>query len=147
MKYLVNIAVALGVGGLASLISNSDMKTFYMQFNQPALSPPMWLFPVVWSILYVLMAVGYTMVADKSPKAKKLYYTQLAFNFLWTIVFFKLNWFLFAFIWLIVLLVLVVKMAAEFWKVKPVAGYLQIPYILWLVFAGYLNFMVYWLNM
>ena len=147
MHYIVNIAVTLAIGGLSSILTNDATRAFPAMFEQSSLTPPASVFPVVWTILYILMAIGYTMTGScDSERGRLLYWIQLGFNFLWPIVFFNFNWFLFAFIWLAILLILVIFMSLEFFKCKPIAGILQIPYILWLIFAGYLNFMVFLLN-
>ena len=144
--YLVAIILTLLVGALSGFISMGGMET-YATLEKPFLSPPAWLFPVVWTILFVLMGVGVARVYLKTERVPRIYIIQLFFNFLWPIVFFNLEAYFFAFIWLIALLVLVIIMAIQFYNVDKLAGLLQIPYILWLIFAGYLNFMVYMLNM
>lgn len=147
MHYILNIALTLAIGGLSSILSSSGQKTFAEVFNQSPLTPPSWVFPVVWTVLYILMAVGYSLVEKKCPgKAGRIYWLQLAFNFLWPIWFFNLNLFLFSFIWLVALLLLVILMTVKFYKCDKTAAFLQIPYILWLIFAGYLNLMVFLLN-
>ena len=147
MQYIVNIAVALAVGGLSSILTNEGQKSFNELFMQSPLPPPSWVFPVVWTVLYILMAVGYTLVRNKGENCgQKLYRIQLLFNFVWPILFFNFNLFLFSFIWLVALLILVILMAKEFYGCVRIAGLLQIPYILWLLFAGYLNFVVFLLN-
>ena len=147
MQYIVNIAVALAVGGLSSILTNEGQKSFNELFMQSPLTPPSWVFPVVWTVLYILMAVGYTLVRNKGENCgQQLYRVQLLFNFVWPILFFNFNLFLFSFIWLVALLILVILMAKEFYGCVRIAGLLQIPYILWLLFAGYLNFVVFLLN-
>lgn len=116
---------------------------------QPPLSPPSIAFPIVWTILYILMGISYGILVDKkllNAKAKIIYYNQLIFNGLWSIIFFSLKWRLFAFIWIIALAILVIFMIIEFYKKNKLAGLLQIPYLLWVLFAAYLNITVYLLN-
>ena len=147
MNYILNIAVALAVGGFSSILTSGSMKAFEDNFVQAPLTPPSFVFPIVWSILYILMAVGYTRVSAKNcEKAKVYYWLQLLFNFFWSIWFFGANAFLFSFIWLVALLILVYAMAWNFYKCDKPSGLLQLPYIIWLLFAGYLNIMVYILN-
>ena len=147
MHYILNIALTLAIGGLSSILTSSGQKNFAEVFAQSPLTPPSWVFPVVWTILYVLMAIGYTRVREKCPEQSgKIYWIQLAVNFLWPIAFFNFNWFLFSFFWLLALLMLVILMTLSFSKCDRFSAYLQIPYILWLLFAAYLNFMVYLLN-
>ncbi len=150
--YVISIAIALAVGGLSALLTKNNMDV-YDTINRPSLAPPMWLFPVVWSILFILMGISSAMVylkKDESPEAVtsalKVYGAQLVVNFFWTIIFFNMQAYLFAFIWLIILWILIVIMIVQFRKISLVAGYLQIPYLLWVTFAGYLTFMIYLLN-
>lgn len=147
--YAISIAVALAVGGLSALLTGDSMEK-YKALRQPPLAPPGWVFPVVWTVLFVLMGVGAAMVCLSGSSSKKkpiaIYGLQLIVNFFWTILFFLLEARLFAFFWLMLLLGLAVWMAVSFGRVNKTAGLLQIPYILWLLFAGYLNFAVYLLN-
>lgn len=150
--YVISIAIALAVGGLAAWLTRDSME-IYSMINQPALAPPGWLFPVVWSVLYVLMGISAALVytnKEASPaekrRALKIYGLQLIVNFFWTLIFFNLRNWLFAFIWLVLLWILIIVMIVRFVRIKPVAGWLQIPYLLWVTFAAYLNFMIYLLN-
>jgi len=147
--YVISIAAALAVGGLSALLTGDSMEK-YKALRQPPLAPPGWVFPVVWTVLFVLMGVGAAMVCLSGSSSKKkpiaIYGLQLAVNFFWTILFFLLEARLFAFFWLLLLLSLAVWMAVSFGRVNKTAGVLQIPYILWLLFAGYLNLAVYLLN-
>ena len=150
-KLTICIAIPLIVGGISAWLTMNSMDTFE-RLNQPPLSPPGWLFPVVWTVLFVLMGIGSYLVieSEASQTIKKpalwTYGIQLAFNFLWTIVFFNLQWFLFAFISLVVLWLLILATIIQFYRIRKAAGYLLIPYLLWVAFAGYLNFGVYLLN-
>jgi tryptophan-rich sensory protein len=143
--YAAYIIVTLLGGILVALITMDGMEV-YSALEKPMLTPPAWLFPVAWTILYVLMAIGASRYALKSKMISGVYFLQLIVNYLWSVIFFGFNAYLFAFFWLLLLLVLVIVMTVQFYKVDKLAGLLQIPYILWLVFAGYLNIMVYLLN-
>ncbi len=150
--YIVSVAIALGVGALAAFFTRDSMD-IYLSVNQPPLSPPAWVFPVVWTILYTLMGISAAMVYEKGIEkgidtsfALKIYAVQLVANFLWSIVFFNLRWYLFAYIWLMLLWVLIIVMIVQFRRVSRLAAYLQIPYLLWVTFASYLNLMIYILN-
>lgn len=146
--YVISIAVALATGGLSALLTGESMEK-YGALRQPPLSPPGWIFPVVWTILFILMGVGAAMVCLSDSQGKKpiaIYGVQLLVNFFWTILFFLLEARLFAFLWLLLLLCLALWMAISFGRANRTAGLIQIPYILWLVFAGYLNIGVYLLN-
>lgn len=144
--YVIFIVLTLLVGAVSGFISMGGMEA-YATLDKPLLSPPAWIFPVVWTILFVLMGIGAARVYINTGKVSRIYLIQLAFNFLWSIIFFNLRAYFFAFIWLIVLIGLVIIMTIRFYRVDKLAGLIQIPYVLWLLFAGYLNFMVYMLNM
>lgn len=146
---LISILIPLLTGGLAGLLTSKSM-VIYKHLNLPPLSPPGFIFPIVWTILYILMGIGayFIIISDSSTRTEALrtYALQLVLNFLWTIVFFNMRNFFLAFIILIALWTLIIKMIITFKDIKPIAGYLQIPYLLWVTFAGYLNFMVFLLN-
>ena len=149
-QLLIALAIPLAAGGLASLLSGGMGE--YRAMIQPPLSPPGWVFPVVWSILYLLM--GYSSyrvyIAGKSPaftkQALKLYAAQLLVNFVWPVVFFAFGWYLVAFFVLIGLWVLILLTIRAFTRIDETAGDLLIPYLLWVTFAGYLNFSIFLLN-
>ena len=148
---LIALAIPLGVGALAALLTRGGMAD-YTDMVKPPLSPPGWVFPVVWTLLYLLMGYAsylvYTAVGDTIQKqsALRAYAAQLVANFLWPLVFFGLKWYLAAFFVLLVLWVLIYITIRRFSAVNERAGDLLIPYILWVTFAGYLNFGVYFLN-
>ena len=145
------IAIPLLVGGLASFLTRGGMDAF-MQLNQPPLSPPGWLFGVVWTILYTLMGVSSYLIIQSGAeeeqvnRALSVYVYQLIVNFLWPTFFFNLGWYLFSFIWLVLLWILVLIMIVRFYSISKLAGILQIPYLIWLTFAGYLNLGIWILN-
>ena len=150
-RLIICLAIPLVVGGAAGLLTMNSMEAFEA-LNQPPLSPPGWLFPVVWTVLYVLMGIASYLVsvsdAPHKEKARALwtYGIQLAFNFLWPIAFFNLKWYLFAFLWLVILWILILITALRFGRIRKPAGYLLVPYLLWVAFAGYLNLAIYLLN-
>lgn len=145
------IAIPLIVGAAAAFLSGGGMEVF-ASVKKPPLSPPAWLFPVVWTILYTLMGISsYLILTSGAEKeviqnALSIYAYQLTINFLWPTFFFNFRWYFFSFLWLLLLLWMVVIMVREFYKISKPAAYLNIPYIVWLVFAGYLNFGIWWLN-
>lgn len=150
--YVIAVAIALGVGGLSAFLTRDNMA-LYNEISKPVLSPPMLVFPVAWGILFVLMGISSAIVYTEREKNKRVanealrvYALQLIINFLWTIIFFNMRAFLFAFIWLVLLWIFIVAMIVEFKKINSLAAYLQIPYLLWVSFAGYLTLMVYLLN-
>ena len=145
------ILVPLVAGAAAGMISGSGMAA-YEQMAKPPLSPPGWVFPVVWSILYLVMGYASYRILESGAaeeeikKALTLYGLQLAANFIWPLLFFGGGWFLLSFFWLILLWVLIFLTIQAFSKIDETAGNLLIPYILWVTFAAYLNFGIYILN-
>lgn len=150
-RLIACLAIPLAVGTAAGLLTMDGMRTFD-QLTKPPLSPPGWLFPVVWTILYLLMGYASYRVleADASKQEKQqgliLYGAQLLVNFLWPFVFFSLQWYLTAFWILIALWLLVYLTSRYFAKADEIASDLLLPYILWLTFAGYLNLGIFLLN-
>lgn len=145
--YAKSILIPVIIGGVIGLIISKSID--YNTLQKPPLSPPSILFPIVWTILYVLMGISYGILDSKSliePKTKIIYGLQLFVNATWSLIFFTLKWRLFAFIWIIILDVLVIVMIIDFFKKNKTAGLLQIPYLLWIIFASYLNLGVYLLN-
>jgi tryptophan-rich sensory protein len=124
----------------------------FAALNKPPLSPPGWLFPIVWTVLYILMGIAsYLVLETKSPTADKrsalkLYFLQLGFNFLWSIIFFTLGAYELAFLWLAILFVLIIATTLRFWCISSAAGLLMIPYAVWVAFAGYLNLAISGIN-
>lgn len=145
------ILLAEAVGALSGWLTREGTQIYAQTIVKPPLSPPGWVFPVVWAILYALMGIGAAKVYQ-APASKtrsmglNLFITQLVVNFFWSPIFFNLQTFGFALLWLLLLWGLVLWMILVFRKVKPLAAKLQIPYLLWLTFAAYLNFGVWYLN-
>ena len=149
-RLLWNLALPLGVGALSSLLVAGSMEQ-YQQLQQPPLSPPGSIFPIVWTVLFLLMGVSTYLIGSKGDslewaKAWRVYGLQLFVNFLWPLFFFRLQWYLFSFLWLLLLILLVIVMIVRFRRLVSLAGWLQIPYLAWLMFAGYLNLGIYFLN-
>ena len=146
------IAVPLIVGGISAAITGGGMELFE-QVNKPLLSPPGWIFPIVWTILYTLMGISSYLVLTSSADQEKIrraisvYVYQLLVNFLWPTLFFNFQWFLFSFLWLVLLIVLTAIMIRRFYEISKPAAYLNIPYFLWLCFASYLNLTIWHLNL
>lgn len=149
-KLIICLAIPLGVGGLAALLSGG-MES-YKVMNQPPLSPPGWIFPIVWTILYLLMGwASYRVLVSDAPwaerkKALTFYGIQLFLNFLWPLVFFGLQWYWVAFVLLLALWVMIYLTMHLFGLIDDTAENLLIPYLLWVTFAGYLNLGVALLN-
>lgn len=149
--YLFWIALAEGVGALSGWLSRKGTILFSQTAAQPPLSPPAIVFPIVWSILYALMGISAAGIWLSHPSQDRstglnLFITQLVVNFFWSLIFFNAQAYGFAFLWLLLLWALVFTMILIFRKVDPLAAYLQIPYLLWLTFAAYLNLGVWFLN-
>ncbi|MCM1245212.1 MAG: tryptophan-rich sensory protein [Roseburia sp.] len=147
-ELIIAILIPIAVGTLSALFSGN--MSLYSTINKPPVSPPGFIFPIVWSILYILMGISSYLVyeSDHSEKrnALKTYALQLFFNFWWSIIFFRFSLYLFAFLWLLVMIVLIAIMIYRFYQINVLSAYLQIPYLLWCLFAAYLNFMIYTLN-
>lgn len=149
--YILFILIPLAVGGFASLLTMDAMRNFE-NIAKPEITPPAILFPIVWTVLYILMGIGAGLVATaKSKHSNKrtslaVWAFQLALNFLWTLVFFGARQYLTAFILLILLWLVILIMILSFASIRSWAGYMQIPYLLWVTFAGYLNYMIWQLN-
>ncbi len=150
-KLITCIAIPLIVGGIAGFLTRNSMDVF-KALEKPPLAPPGWLFPVVWTILYILMGISsYIVLTENEPPHKisaamKIYYYQLVVNFLWSIFFFNFGWYLFSFVWLMLLWVMIIVMIWKFSDISKAAAYMNIPYLLWTTFAAYLNFGIWWLN-
>lgn len=146
---IISIAISLGVGLLSSLIT-MDNQNIYEIINVPSFAPPGWLFPIVWTILYILMGISSYIIYEEndinSSSALKVYGLQLFVNFFWSIIFFNLKNFTFAFIWIILLLFLIIVMIYRFANINKLAAYLNIPYLLWVAFASVLNLSIVLLN-
>lgn len=140
-KLIKNILIPVIMGSVIGLIISPFMN--YQDLNKPPLSPPGIIFPIVWTILYIIM--GYSFY-KQNEQNKTIYYTQLIVNGLWSIIFFVFKWYLLATIWIILLIILVIIMIKNFYKENKLSGLINIPYLLWLLFALYLSFGVYLLN-
>ena len=141
--YITFILIPLAVGGLSAFLTRGNMDVFDT-VTKPPLTPPAIVFPIVWSILYILMGVGAARVYLKEPDSSAIpvFGINLFFNFFWSILFFNMRAFCFSFVWLLVLLAVVLVMTAKFYRVDKTAGLLQIPYCIWLVIAAYLNLFI-----
>lgn len=145
--YTKSILIPVITGGIVGLIISQFID--YNTLEKPFLAPPSIVFPIVWTILYILMGISYGILKSNNltnREIDKTYYIQLGVNAFWSIFFFLLKWRLFAFIWIILLILLVIDMIIKFYNKNKIAGLLQIPYILWVLFATYLNLGFYILN-
>lgn len=145
--YLKSILIPVIVGAIVGFITSGYID--YNSLIQPPLAPPSILFPIVWSILYVLMGISYGILDSNSlvdSSINSIYYWQLFVNALWSIFFFIFKWRFFAFLWILLLLALVLVMIIRFYNKNKIAGLIQLPYLLWVTFATYLNLGIYFLN-
>lgn len=150
--YIISVAAALAVGGLSALLTAGNMD-LYSTVTPPPFAPPSILFPIVWTILYTLMGISAAVIYNEKENMPKevssalfVYAFSLFLNFFWSIIFFNMQAFLFAFVWLLILWVTILITIIKYYRISPVAGLLQIPYLLWVTFAGYLNLAIYVLN-
>ena len=141
---IISILIPLAAGSLSALLSGN--MAAYSTLDKPPLSPPAFVFPIVWTLLYVLMGISSYLIYESDDPHKtmalRLYFVQLIFNFFWSIIFFRFSLHFLAFLWLLALIVLIVLMIYHFYRISPAAAYLQIPYLLWCLFAAYLNYML-----
>ena len=151
-SYLVSVTIALGVGGLSALLTMKNMEIFDIVKNPP-LSPPAILLPIVWTVLYILMGISAAIIYEKRiesyesvREALTTYASSLIVNFAWSIIFFNLQAFFIAFIWLLLLLFLVILTVIKYYSIDKKAAFLQIPYTIWVAFAGYLTAAITLLN-
>lgn len=149
--YAAWILLAEAVGGLSGWLTRDGAKAYSQSIIQPPLSPPAMVFPIVWGILFALMGIGAARIYLAPPSRERtnslrIFLLQLAFNFFWSILFFNLQAFGAALVWLLILWGLIVWMIVAFRKVDPLAAWMQIPYLLWVTFAAYLNYGVWMLN-
>ncbi len=147
-KLLGSIALTLGTGFLSSLLSGGQAG-LYQELNQPPLSPPGWVFGIVWTILYILMGISFYLVKSTPGDhdgAEKAFILQLFLNFCWPILFFGLKLYCFSVLWLVLLILAIIVTIILFYRVNKLSAWLLLPYLLWCIFATYLNIGVCVLN-
>ncbi len=135
------------LGSVVGFITSGSID--FSMLIKPSFAPPAILFPIVWTILYILMGISYGILKTKNltnDRINKIYYLQLIINLLWSIVFFTFKWRLLAYLGILLLIVLVMLMIKEFYEKNKTSGLLQIPYLIWIVFASFLNLSIYLLN-
>ena len=146
-EFIKSILIPVVIGGIVGFLISNFID--YNIINKPPLSPPSIVFTIIWTILYILMGTSYEILKTKElidDETNMIYYTQLLVNVTWPIVFFVFKWRFVSILWIILLLILVVYMTIKFYRKSKIAGLLQIPYILWTIFATYLTIGVYILN-
>lgn len=151
-KFVMALALPLAVGALSGYLAGDSMEAF-TQLNKPSWAPPGWMFGPVWSILFLMMGISSYLVwrkmeSDKGENSQALwlYRVQLIMNFFWSLIFFRMEWYLGAFIWLALLWIFIWKTIKAFYEISDLAAYLLVPYLLWVTYAGILNLAVFILN-
>ena len=148
-NYIISVLIAFGAGALGGLVTFMGMEG-YESVSKPALTPPPVVFSIVWPILFLLMGIGAALIfKSKSPKRSNalfIYAVQLGMDFIWCVLFFGFGLYLASFIWLVLLWFAVLLMIISFFNINKAAGLIQIPYLIWLTFAAYLNLMIWILN-
>jgi tryptophan-rich sensory protein len=151
LKLLSSIALPLGLGATAGLFTAEAVPEWYATLNRPSFNPPNWLFGPVWTTLYLLMGISLFLIWKQSASKERnlaifVFLLQIALNFFWSFIFFYYNLIGFALFEIIVLWISIASMLVLFYKIKPLAAYINIPYLLWVTFATILNVSYYLLN-
>ena len=152
IKIIISITVCLAVGGLSGYLTSGSISTWYVDINKPSFNPPNWIFGPVWSTLYTLMGISAGIIWNKglefdtTKKAQNVFGIHLALNFSWSLIFFGLKQPFWAFIEILCLLSSIFYFTNLFYRISPLTGWLQVPYILWVSFATTLNAAIAWLN-
>lgn len=148
IRLIICILISNFFGFLGNFLGNSNMD--FDKINMPFFSPPKIVFPIVWIILYTIMGISlyiiYSSKDENKMDAIKIFFIQLILNTLWTFFFFNLKWFLFSFFWILLIIIFVIIMIKKFININKISGYIEIPYLIWLIFAAILNFSIYLLN-
>jgi len=149
--YVFWVVFCVAVGALSGFLSADATAQYGALAIKPPLSPPSWVFPVVWTVLFILMGISVARIWMLKPskrrgKALNLFFAQLIVNFFWPLLFFNAQAYGFAFLWLILLWILVLEKIWNYWWLDNIAAKLQFPYIIWLSFAAYLNLFAAILN-
>jgi translocator protein len=150
-KLIASLILTLGVGAIAGIFTSSSVTGWYAGLNKPSFNPPNWLFGPVWTVLYIIMGISLFMIWKIEPSKERniallIFMVQLIFNFCWSFIFFHFKLIGPALIDIIVLWISIVVMLILFYTIKPLAAYLNIPYLLWVSFASILNGAYYFLN-
>ena len=150
-KLIVSIILPLGLGSIAGIFTAQSIPEWYATLNRPSFNPPNWIFGPVWTTLYILMGISLFLIWKQDPgKERNLailaFFLQLLFNVAWSFIFFYFNMIGFALVEIILLWISIVIMLVLFYKIKPMAAYINVPYLLWVTFATVLNASYYFLN-
>ena len=151
LKFLISILLPLSLGAIAGMFTSQSVPEWYATLNRPSFNPPNWIFGPVWTTLYILMGISFFLIwkqeASKERNRAILFFMlQLLLNFAWSFIFFYFNMIGLALFEIILLWISIVLMLVVFYKIKPIASYINIPYLLWVTFATVLNASYYFLN-
>lgn len=151
LKLLVSIILPLSLGAIAGMFTSQAVPEWYATLNRPSFNPPNWIFGPVWTTLYILMGISFFLIWKQEPskvrnRAILIFLVQLLLNFVWSFIFFYFNMIGLALVEIILLWISIFMMLAAFYKIKPLASYINIPYLLWVTFATLLNASYYILN-
>ncbi|MDQ7818132.1 MAG: TspO/MBR family protein [Melioribacteraceae bacterium] len=151
VKLAISLVLPLSVGAVAGMLTSQAVPTWYASLNRPSFNPPNWVFGPVWTSLYILLGISFYLIWKENPSkyrnlAIKVFSIQILLNFLWSFIFFYFNLIGVALLEIILLWISIVTMIYLFYKIKPIAAYLNIPYLLWVSFATILNSGYYFLN-
>lgn len=151
LKFLISILLPLGVGAIAGIATAQAIPEWYEALNRPSFNPPNWIFGPVWTTLYILMGVSLFLIWKQDVSKERnvailIFLLQLLLNFVWSFIFFYFKMIGFALVEIVLLWINIVVMLVLFYKIKPVASYINIPYLLWVTFAAVLNASYYFLN-
>jgi tryptophan-rich sensory protein len=151
LKFLISILLPLSLGAIAGMFTSQSVPDWYATLNRPSFNPPNWIFGPVWTTLYILMGISFFLiwkqVASKvRNRAILIFLLQLVLNFAWSFIFFYFNMIGLALVEIILLWISIVMMMVVFYKIKPIASYINIPYLFWVTFATVLNASYYFLN-
>ena len=151
LKFLISILLPLSLGAIAGMFTSQSVPEWYATLNRPSFNPPNWIFGPVWTTLYILMGISFFLiwkqeVSKVRNRAILIFLLQLLLNFAWSFIFFYFNMIGHALVEIILLWISIVMMLVVFYKIKPIALYINIPYLLWVTFATVLNASYYFLN-
>lgn len=151
IKLIISLLLPLSVGAVAGMFTSQAVPTWYASLNRPSFSPPNWVFGPVWSTLYTILGVSFFLIWKENPSKQRnlaiiVFSIQMLLNFVWSFIFFYFNMIGAALIEIILLWLSIVTMIYLFYKIKPLAAYLNIPYLLWVSFATILNAGYFFLN-
>ena len=151
LKFLISLLLPLSLGAIAGMFTSQSVPEWYATLNRPSFNPPNWIFVPVWTSLYILMGISFFLIWKQEAskvrnRAILIFLLQLLLNFAWSFIFFFFNLIGLALVEIILLWISIVMMLVVFYKIKPIASYINIPYLLWVTFATVLNASYYFLN-